>query len=84
MQEYLTAKQVWELERDAMIQAATPETLNDVTRNLSHITALREAQLAAKYVGSRARVLSYHPPVSWVHGYQESLRIPARRERCSP
>ena len=49
MQEYLTAKQVWELERDAMIQAATPETLNDVTRNLSHITAIREAQLAAKY-----------------------------------
>jgi ubiquinone biosynthesis protein COQ9 len=31
MQEYLTAKQVWELERDVIIRAATPETLNDVT-----------------------------------------------------
>ena len=59
MQEYLTAKQVWELERDAMIQAATPETLNDVTRNLSHITAIREAQLAAKYADAVVRGYSH-------------------------
>lgn len=58
MQEYLQAKQAWELERDAMIEKSqefklgTPESataLNNLTRKLAHITAVREAQLASKY-----------------------------------
>ncbi|KAH8099644.1 hypothetical protein BXZ70DRAFT_942722 [Cristinia sonorae] len=58
MQEYLMAKQAWEVERDAMIEEAlqlklgTTESsaaLNTLTRRLAHTTAAREAQLAAKY-----------------------------------
>ncbi|KIK02555.1 hypothetical protein K443DRAFT_6058 [Laccaria amethystina LaAM-08-1] len=42
----------WELECDAMIRAATPETLSDVTRIRSQITAIREVQLAANILGT--------------------------------
>jgi hypothetical protein len=49
MQEYLSAKQAWELERDNMIKSATPDTLDEVTQTLLHITAVCEAQLASKY-----------------------------------
>lgn len=69
MQEYLTAKQAWELERDTMIQKAmaiklgTPESqaaLNDLTRTLAHTTATREAQLASKYADAVVRGYSHN------------------------
>ncbi|KAJ6453770.1 hypothetical protein C8R45DRAFT_1112322 [Mycena sanguinolenta] len=57
MNEYLYAKQDWEIERDNLIMQAevgSPEAqraLNDLTRRLAHITDMRQAQLAAKYAG---------------------------------
>jgi hypothetical protein len=58
MQDYLMAKQTWELERDALIEESlqykigTPESqkqLDALTRRLAHTTAIREAQLANKF-----------------------------------
>jgi hypothetical protein len=69
MMEYLEAKQKWELERDAMIEEAmgidpsTPESqrkLNNLTRKLAHITAVREAQLSAKYSDAVIRGFSHN------------------------
>ncbi|KAH8817664.1 hypothetical protein DL96DRAFT_393469 [Flagelloscypha sp. PMI_526] len=69
MNDYLYAKQDWELERDALIRQAsqadlgTPESqkaLNDLTRKLSHITAVRQAQLAAKYSDAVVRGFSHN------------------------
>ncbi|KAJ7302775.1 hypothetical protein DFH08DRAFT_977621 [Mycena albidolilacea] len=68
MNEYLYAKQDWEVERDALISQArqadlgTPESqkaLIDLTRKLAHITATRQAQLAAKYSDAVVRGYSY-------------------------
>ncbi|KAJ7114588.1 hypothetical protein C8R43DRAFT_1113155 [Mycena crocata] len=76
MNEYLYAKQDWEVERDALIKQAsqadmgTPESqkaLNDLTRKLAHITATRQAQLAAKY--SDAVVRGYSHTVREYMGY---------------
>ncbi|KAF7344143.1 ZnMc domain-containing protein [Mycena venus] len=76
MNEYLYAKQDWEVERDALISQAsqadlgTPESqkaLNDLTRKLAHITATRQAQLAAKY--SDAVVRGYSHTVREYMGY---------------
>ncbi|KAH8832750.1 hypothetical protein DL96DRAFT_1551871 [Flagelloscypha sp. PMI_526] len=69
MNDYLYAKQDWELERDTLIRQAnqadlgTPESqkaLNDLTRKLSHITAVRQAQLAAKYSDAVVRGFSHN------------------------
>ncbi|THH31486.1 hypothetical protein EUX98_g2707 [Antrodiella citrinella] len=69
MQEYLEAKQAWEVERDSMIEQAlllkvgTDESktaLNNVTRKLAHTTAVREAQLAAKYSDAVVRGYSHN------------------------
>ncbi|KAJ6483193.1 hypothetical protein C8R45DRAFT_299355 [Mycena sanguinolenta] len=68
MNEYLYAKQDWEIERDNLITQATqadvgtPEAqraLNDLTRRLSHITDTRQAQLAAKYADAVVRGYSH-------------------------
>ncbi|KAJ7174814.1 hypothetical protein C8R46DRAFT_1252910 [Mycena filopes] len=76
MNEYLYAKQDWEVERDALIRQAsqadlgTPESkkaLNELTRKLAHITATRQAQLAAKY--SDAVVRGYSHTVRDYMGY---------------
>ncbi|KAJ7153279.1 hypothetical protein C8R46DRAFT_1197359 [Mycena filopes] len=76
MNEYLYAKQDWEVERDTLISQAsqadlgTPESkkaLNDLTRKLAHITATRQAQLAAKY--SDAVVRGYSHTVREYLGY---------------
>ncbi|KAJ7487013.1 hypothetical protein FB451DRAFT_1554137 [Mycena latifolia] len=76
MNEYLYAKQDWEVERDGLISQAgqadlgTPESqkaLNDLTRKLAHITATRQAQLAAKY--SDAVVRGYSHTVREYMGY---------------
>ncbi|KAJ3489873.1 hypothetical protein NLI96_g1832 [Meripilus lineatus] len=69
MMEYLESKQKWELERDAMIEEAmqydvgSPESqkkLNSLTRKLAHITAVREAQLSAKYSDAVIRGFSHN------------------------
>ncbi|KAJ6632397.1 hypothetical protein B0H10DRAFT_13911 [Mycena sp. CBHHK59/15] len=76
MNEYLYAKQDWETERDALISQAsqadlgTPDSqkaLNELTRKLAHITATRQAQLAAKY--SDAVVRGYSHSVREYMGY---------------
>ena len=61
MEEYLAAKQVWELERDTMIKNARAknEDMEDVTRKLAHITSIREAQLAAKHADAVVRGYSH-------------------------
>lgn len=87
MNDYLYAKQDWELERDLLIQQASKvyssfysslalklthdilqadlgtkesqKALNDLTRKLSHITAARQAQLAAKYSDAVVRGYSH-------------------------
>ncbi|KAF7341730.1 ZnMc domain-containing protein [Mycena sanguinolenta] len=68
MNEYLYAKQDWEIERDNLIMQATqadvgsPEAqkaLNDLTRRLAHITDTRQAQLAAKYADAVVRGYSH-------------------------
>ena len=59
MQEYLAAKQAWELERDDMIKNAKGEDLDALTRRLAHITAIRESQLASKYADAVVRGYSH-------------------------
>ncbi|KAH8826792.1 hypothetical protein DL96DRAFT_1801670 [Flagelloscypha sp. PMI_526] len=58
MKEYLFAKKDWEMERDALIKQisqidlGTPESRKaskELARKLSHVTAVRKAQLASKY-----------------------------------
>ncbi|KAJ7270869.1 hypothetical protein C8J57DRAFT_1065233 [Mycena rebaudengoi] len=66
MNEYLYAKQDWEIERDALISQAS-QALNELTRKLAHITATRQAQLAAKY--SDAVVRGYSHTVREYMGY---------------
>ncbi|KAJ7493835.1 hypothetical protein FB451DRAFT_1122358 [Mycena latifolia] len=67
MNEYLYAKQDWEVERDGLISQASQKALNDLTRKLAHITATRQAQLAAKY--SDAVVRGYSHTVREYMGY---------------
>lgn len=76
MKDYLEAKQAWELERDRLTREAlkmkigTDESrtaLNDLTRTLSHITAIHEAELAAKYTDAVVR--GYSHEVSEYVGY---------------
>ncbi|KAK6980755.1 ZnMc domain-containing protein, partial [Favolaschia claudopus] len=76
MNEYLYAKQDWEVERDRLIRQAsqgdigTPESqraLNDLTRQLAHITDTRQAQLASKY--SDAVVRGYSHTIRQYMGY---------------
>ncbi|TCD68232.1 hypothetical protein EIP91_011301 [Steccherinum ochraceum] len=83
MQEYLSAKQAWEVERDAMIEEAlqlklgtedSSAALNAVSRRLAHTTALREAQLASKY--SDAVVRGYSHNVREYVGYLD-IKSPA-------
>ena len=69
MQEYLTAKSAWELERDKMIRETKPENMNDLTRTLAHITSVREAQLSAKYAD--AVVLGYSHTIRQYLGYMD-------------
>ncbi|KAF7325505.1 ZnMc domain-containing protein [Mycena kentingensis (nom. inval.)] len=68
MNEYLYAKQDWELERDTMINNAmegdiadpdSQKKLNMLTRQLAHITDTRQQQLAAKYADAVVRGYSH-------------------------
>ena len=74
MEEYLTAKSAWELERDKMIRETKPENMEDLTRTLAHITAVREAQLSAKYAD--AVVLGYSHTIRQYLGYMD-IKSPA-------
>ncbi|KAF7321234.1 hypothetical protein HMN09_00212400 [Mycena chlorophos] len=83
MNEYLYAKQDWELERDMMIQEATASggssredqmRLNTLTRQLAHITDTRQAQLASKY--SDAVVRGYSHTIRRYMGYLD-IKDPA-------
>jgi hypothetical protein len=56
MEEYLAAKQAW---RDDMIKNTKGEDLDALTRRLSHITAIRESQLASKYADAVVRGCSH-------------------------
>ncbi|KAJ7199019.1 hypothetical protein GGX14DRAFT_373421 [Mycena pura] len=69
MNEYLYAKQDWELERDALINQATQRALNALTRQLSHITDTRQAQLASKYADAVVR--GYSHTVRQYMGYMD-------------
>ena len=71
MEEYLSAKQVWELERDTMIKKARAknENMEDITRKLAHITAIREAQLAAKHADAVVR--GYSRTIRQYLGYMD-------------
>ena len=69
MEEYLTAKSAWELERDKMIRETKPENMDDLTRTLAHITSVREAQLSAKYAD--AVVLGYSHTIRQYLGYMD-------------
>jgi hypothetical protein len=70
-EEYLSAKQVWELERDSMIKnaRANNENMEDITRKLAHITAIREAQLAAKHADAVVR--GYSRTIRQYLGYMD-------------
>ncbi|KAJ7452613.1 hypothetical protein FB451DRAFT_1050784, partial [Mycena latifolia] len=68
MNEYLHTKQTWELERDNLIRQATRAdlgredsqmALNDLTRELAHITSARQAQIAGKYTDAVVRGYSH-------------------------
>ena len=68
MHEYLVSKQAWETERDAKMkealsfQVGTAESssaLDALNRELAHMTATREAQLAAKYADAVVRGFSH-------------------------
>ena len=76
MEEYLAAKQVWELERDAMIKNARAKNkdMEDVTRKLAHITSIREAQLAAKHTDAVVR--GYSHTIRQYLGYMD-IKSPA-------
>ncbi|KAK6988582.1 ZnMc domain-containing protein [Favolaschia claudopus] len=83
MNDYLYAKQDWELERDNMIMTATTKDistadgqmkLNALTRQLAHITDTRQAQLASKY--SDAVVRGYAHTVRRYMGYLD-IKDPA-------
>jgi hypothetical protein len=60
MQEYLTAKSVWEEERDEMIRKAKGKDLDALTRKLARITPIREAQLSAKHADAVVRGYSHN------------------------
>jgi len=76
MEESLAAKQVWELERDAMIKNARAknEDMEDVTPKLAHITSIREAQLAAKQADAVVR--GYPHTIRQYLGYMD-IKSPA-------
>ncbi|KAH7027231.1 uncharacterized protein B0I36DRAFT_247443, partial [Microdochium trichocladiopsis] len=69
-------RKAWELERDTMIRQATEKlgadskALENVTRQLAHITALEEAKLASKYTDAVVRGHSHT-----VRGYMGHLDI---------
>ena len=78
LKEYLLAKQAWELERDGMIEKAlefklgteeSSEALNDLTRRLAHITALRQSQLASKWADVVVR--GYYHNIREYMGYMD-------------
>jgi hypothetical protein len=73
-QEYLAAKQAWELERDDMIKNAKGEDLDALTRRLAHITAIRESQLASKYADAVVR--GYSHVIRQYLGYMD-IKTPA-------
>ncbi|KIM38832.1 hypothetical protein M413DRAFT_29778 [Hebeloma cylindrosporum] len=73
-QEYLAAKQAWELERDDMIKNAKGEDLDALTRRLAHITAVRESQLASKYADAVVR--GYSHVIRQYLGYMD-IKTPA-------
>ncbi|KAF8149916.1 hypothetical protein B0H34DRAFT_667269 [Crassisporium funariophilum] len=57
--EYLAARQAWELERDEMIKSAKGNDLNEFSRKLSHLSSIRESQLAAKHADAVVRGYSH-------------------------
>ena len=73
-QEYLAAKQAWELERDDMIKNAKGDDLDALTRRLAHITAIRESQLASKYADAVVR--GYSHVIRQYLGYMD-IKTPA-------
>ena len=60
MQRYLIAKSDWEKEHDAKITKAKGKELDAVTRELAHITPIREAELAAKHADAVVRGYSHN------------------------
>jgi len=74
MQEYLIAQQAWELERDNIIKNVEGASLNDLTRKLAHITAIREAQLASKHADAVVR--GYSHVIRQYMGYMD-IKTPA-------
>jgi hypothetical protein len=75
MKEYLRAKSAWELDRDKMIRETKPEDLEDFTRTLADITAVRKAELSAKYAD--AVVLGHSHTVRQYLGYLD-ITSPAK------
>ena len=78
LQEYLQAKQAWELERDGMIEKAlelqlgteeSSKALNELTRSLAHTTALRQSQLANKWADVVVR--GYYHNIREYMGYMD-------------
>ena len=78
LQEYLQAKQAWELERSQMIEEAlelrlgteeSTKALNKLTRRLAHITALRQSQLASKWADVVVR--GYYHNIREYMGYMD-------------
>ena len=61
MEGYLAVKQVWELERDAMIKNARAKNgdMEDVTRKPAHTTSIRQTPLAAKHPDAVVRGYSH-------------------------
>ena len=59
LEEYLAAKQAWELDRDDMIENTKGEDLDALTRRLFHITAIHDSQLASKYADVVVRGYSH-------------------------
>ncbi|KAF9525728.1 hypothetical protein CPB83DRAFT_885381 [Crepidotus variabilis] len=74
MQEYLSAKQAWELERDEMIKNASGQDMDALTRRLAHITAIREQQLASKHADAVVR--GYSHAIRQYLGYMD-IKTPA-------
>jgi hypothetical protein len=74
MEEYLTAKCVWERKRDKLIRENKSEDMEDLTRTLAHETAVHEAQLSAKYAD--AVVLGHSHTIRQYLGYMD-IKSPA-------
>lgn len=78
LEEYLQAKQAWELERGQTIEEAlelqlgseeSSKAMNKLTRRLAHITALRQNQLTTKWADAVVR--GYYHNIREYMGYMD-------------